>query len=363
MTTAICLGTRPEIIKLWSFIKILKRKKESFFIIHTGQHYSTNMSESFFKELNLPEPKYNLGVNGGTDISQISRMIDKLGNVLAKESDVDTFVVQGDTNSVLAGVLVAKKLSIKRIVHIEAGLRSRDLIPEEINRVIADHCGNYLFCPTQGNYDNLIFKCKNGNYEDRVYHRYAYVVGNTLIDLLNHAQNRLMLPKTRRDYILMTLHRQNNVDSKANLSIIMQQATILAHSLDLKVRFLCHPRTKKRLDEFGIVLSPVIKFEEPCGFVDFLTLEKNARLIISDSGGCIEESNFFKVPCVVIRSKIEREEALVENAILVNRRQDLIKKTKELLARNPKKWTGKVFGEGGSAEKIYKILYESRFTK
>lgn len=359
MTTAICFGTRPEIIKLWSFIKILKRKKEPFFLVHSGQHYSPNMSGNFFKELNLPQPKYNLGVNGGTDIDQISRMLPKFKEVFEKENP-DTFVCHGDTSTTIASCIAAKKCNIKRIVHIEAGLRSKDAIPEEFNRIVADHCANYLFCPTRVNYNNLVFRGTEGHYEDRVYHRYCYVVGNPLIDILQYCQNRLMLPKTRRDYILMTLHRQNNVDSKGSLSIILNQATILAHSLNLPVKFICHPRTKKRIEEFGISLSPVIQFQEPCGFIDFLTLEKNAHLIITDSGGVIEESNFFKVPCVVVRPKIEREEALAENVVMINHKQDLVKKATELLARNRGKWTGTVFGEGGSAKEMYNILYKTR---
>jgi UDP-N-acetylglucosamine 2-epimerase len=124
---------------------------------------------------------------------------------------------------------------------------------------------------------------------------------------------------------------------------------------------VCHPRTKKRIEQFNISIPPVFKYQDACGFVDFLTLEKNASLVITDSGGCIEETNFFKVPCLVIRSKIEREEALSENVILVNHKEDIVKKAKELLARDRSKWVGNVFGSGNTAKQICDILYKQRY--
>ena len=355
MKTCICFGTRPEIIKLWSIIKKLQRKGEDFFLIHTGQHYDKNMNEFFFKDLRLPKPKYNLNINGKTDIQQIALTMVKIYDIL-KEEKPDLLMVQGDTNVSLSASLSARKAGID-VAHIEAGLRSGDDIPEETNRIIADHLSRWLLCPTQNNYKTLY----NGHNGEKIHHKKCYTVGNTIIDLLKHLEKYKKIKKRTDKYILVTLHRQNNVDNKTSLNKIIWKIALLCHSLQMPAYFCCHPRTQQRIKNFNISLPPVIKVMPPQRYLDFLSLEKHAHLIITDSGGVIEESNYFKVPCVITRKKIERQEALTENAILAHKQEDIVKVSKELLTRNKTKWTGTVFGNGNTANKIYKIIYEAKW--
>lgn len=355
MKTCIISSTRPQLIKMAPIIWKLQKEKEEFFIIHTGQHYDKNMSDSFIKDLKIPQPKYNLNINGGTDVDQICKTLPLIYNIL-KEEKPDNVMIHGDTNDTVSGSIACRKIGIKRLCHIEAGLRSHDDIPEELNRIIADHCSLYLFCPTKQNYDNLV----RPHSEERIHHRNVFVTGNTLIDILQHYDKKGLIPKKTNNYILLTLHRQNNVDRHATLSRTLDQATLLAHGMGLKVKFCCHPRTLKRIEEFKIKLSKVIEILPPQRYLDFLTLEKNARLVISDSGGVIEETNYFKVPCVITRNKIEREEALTENAAMAHKQEDIVRIAKELLTRDRTQWTGQVFGEGQAAKRIYEVLYENK---
>ena len=356
MKTAIFLGTRPEIIKLWSVIKELQRRKQDFFIVHTGQHYDANMSDNFFVELGLPQPKYNLGINGGTDYEQISRLVPKIAEVLKKENP-DFVIIQGDTNTSVSVALTARKCGITDIVHVEAGLRSFSDIPEETNRVITDSLSKYLFCPTFQNVENVQ---NTVNHDVFGYHQQVYWTGNTLIDLLKHLEKNKKIKTRKENYILLTLHRQNNVDIRLNLKTILQQVNEVSKKHELPVKFVCHPRTERRITEFGLKIPDNITIMQPQGFIDFLTLEKNAQIILSDSGGCQEESNHFKVPCVVIRPKTERQEALTENAILADEIDNIITKTKDVLTRDRTKWTGTVFGNGHTAKKICEVLYEGK---
>lgn len=355
MKTCICFGTRPEIIKLWSIIKKLQRKGEDFFLIHTGQHYDQNMSEFFFQDLKLPKPKYNLNINAKTDIQQIALTMTKIYDILQKEKP-NILIVQGDTNVSISSSLAARKAKI-HIAHIEAGLRSYDDIPEETNRIITDHLSRWLLCPTQNNYKTL----HNGQDGERIHHKKCYITGNTIIDLLKHLDKYKKIKKRTDKYILITLHRQNNVDNKTSLNKIIWKIALLCHSLQIHAKFCCHPRTTKRIKDFNIHLPPVIKILPPQRYFDFLSLLKNAKLVITDSGGVIEESNYYKIPCVVTRIKFERQEALTENTILAHKQEDIVKVSKELLARNRKKWTGTVFGNGNTANEIYKIIYEKKW--
>ena len=356
MKTCIVASTRPQLIKMAPVVWKLQKEKEDFFILHTGQHYDKNMNECFIKDLKLPKPKYNLGINGMSDIDQITKAIPPMFEIFKKEKP-DIVMIHGDANDVIIASIASRKAGIKRLCHVEAGLRSYDdSLPEELNRIIADHCSLYLFCPTKQNYMNMIHPA----YEEKCFHRNAFITGNTLIDLLTHFERKGMIPNKKSDYILLTLHRQNNVDHHSTLTRTLSQATLLGLGMGVKIKFCCHPRTIKRINEFKIKLSPIIELLPPQRLLDFLTLEKNARLVITDSGGVIEETNFFKVPCVITRTKIERQEALEENAALVHKNKDIVRIAKELLVRDRSGWTGKCFGDGDAAKRIYEVLYENK---
>ena len=346
MTTAICFGTRPEIIKLWSFIKELEKRKEPFFLINSGQHYDENMMGTFLKSLQIPKPKYNLNINQGTDTENISRMLPLFSEIFKKEK-VTTSIHHGDTSTCLASCIAARKSGVTKVVHIEAGLRSWERnLPEELHRTLVDDCCDYLFCPTKNNTENINPKNKT-----------VTVTGNTEIDMLKHFDKNNKIKTIKEKYILMTLHRQSNVDIRLNLKIILRQVSQLSKKMNLPIKFVCHPRTEKRISEFEIKLPETIQFLPPQGLLEFLTLEKNAQLVITDSGGCIENCSYFKVPCAVIRQNTERQEAMEENTVLIDDIDTIERKVNELIKRDKKEWTGTVFGNGHAAKKICDTLY------
>ena len=313
MKLSIIFGTRPEIIKFSPVVRYCQKHDIDFNIIHSNQHYSYEMDQVFFDELELPEPDYNLNIGSGTHGLQTGRMLEKIeGKLLNIKPDV--VMVQGDTNTVLAGALAASKLQIK-VAHIEAGLRSYDrTMPEEINRILTDHVSDFLFPPTEASKDNLL---KEGISEDKI-----YVVGNTIVEAT--LQNIKIGSKTstildkldlKTDrYFLMTMHRVENVDSYDQLSKFVSSLKSISQIYDYKIVFPMHPRTMKQIVTFGLK-DEVYKIEnlkiiDPVGYLDFLVLEQNAKLIITDSGGIQEEACILKVPCVTIRDNTERPETV-----------------------------------------------------
>ena len=351
----IILGTRPEIIKLSSVIRFCKLNKVKYFIIHTNQHYSKNMDEIFFKELNLPKAKYNLEVGSCSRIEMISRMMVGLEKVLLKEKPVVVFV-QGDTNTVLAGALAASSLDIK-IGHIEAGLRSYDrTMPEEINRIITDNLADYLFCPTS----KQVFNLKN----EGINKGKVFLTGNTIVDAVRECikiadkQSIIMdsLGLSKKDFILMTSHRPSTVDSRRYLMAVILATKRLAQKYHKKVVFPIHPRTKKMLDKFKIAIPNEFIVIEPLGYIDMLKLQKESFLIITDSGGIQEESCILKKKCVIIRHNTERPEAIdVGGCVLAG--NDDPKKIFNLACRLIDKRVAWInpFGQGKIGEKIIKI--------
>ncbi|MBW9219918.1 UDP-N-acetylglucosamine 2-epimerase (non-hydrolyzing) [Methanothermococcus sp. SCGC AD-155-N22] len=366
MKVGIVLGTRPEIIKLSPIIRKLEEFKNNdidYFIIHTNQHYSENLDRIFFKELNLPEPKYNLRVGSASHGKQTGKMLERIERVLIREKP-DIVIVQGDTNTTLAGALASSKLGIE-VAHVEAGLRSYDRgMPEEINRVLTDHISNYLFVPTEVAEENLR---REGIREN------VFLVGNTIVDAtlqnIEIAERRKeeifeeeMLDIVRDgDYFLLTIHRAENTDNRRRLESIVEGILKVAEYYDKTVVFPAHPRTEYRLKEYNLwdrLKNSNIKILEPIGYFKFLILEKYAKLILTDSGGVQEEACILKVPCITLRKNTERPETLeVGSNILVDVEKEDILEAVDTILRRSRNWRNP-FGDGKSGERIVKILVE-----
>jgi len=362
MKICIILGTRPEVIKMSPIVRVCQKKHIDFFILHTNQHYLENLERIFFKELELPQPKYNLGVGSKSHGKQTGEMLSKIEKVLMREKP-DIVLVESDTNTVLAGALAATKLHIK-VGHVEAGLRSyfREM-PEEINRILADHCSDFLFAPTK--------KEKNILLKESIPQRKIFITGNTIVDAvyqnLKLAQKkskileRLNLKK--ENYFLVTAHRQENVDKKERLRGILGGLGLIYKKFNLPIIYPIHPRTKKMVTKFKLSFPKGIKLIEPVGFLDFLQLEVNARLVLTDSGGVQEETCILRVPCVTLRDNTERPETLEigSNILAGTNPQKILKCVSEMLSKK-RNWKNP-FGNGESGKKIIeKIIkiYEER---
>ena len=357
MLHAIILGTRPEIIKLSSLIRLLQKNQSDFYIIHSNQHYSKEMDEVFFNELELPKPKYNLEVGSLDHEEMIEQIRTKAEAILTKDKP-DIIYVQGDTNTALAGALAGINLNIK-VAHIEAGLRSYDnAMPEENNRITIDHKADFLFAPTQKAADIL----KNEAIEETKIH----IVGNTIVDAvyenLSIAKDKIDiltdLNLKSKEYFLLTLHRPSNVDEEKPFIDILEAISEIYNKYKLPIIFPIHPRTKKQLDKFGLILPEGIREVEPVGFLEMLLLEKNAKLILTDSGGIQEEACILQVPSVTLRFNTERPETLEVGASILagTDKNQIIEATQNMLNKETN-WPNP-FGNGKSAEKILKITEE-----
>lgn len=355
MKIAIILGTRPEIIKMSPVIRECEKKEMDYFILHTGQHYSYNMDKIFFKELELPEVKYNLNVGSGTHAEKTGKMLISIEKVLLVEKP-DIVLLEGDTDTVLAGALAASKLHIN-VGHVEAGLRSYDKnMPEEINRILTDHISDFLFAPTEKAKKNLL---REGIDLDKI-----FVTGNTIVDaiyqnleiakLKSEILNELELKE--KEYFLVTTHRKENVDSKNRLEGILKGLELICKEYNFDIIFPIHPRTEKRIKEFGLKVNNNIKVIKPIGYLDFLKLESNARLILTDSGGIQEEACILRIPCVTLRDNTERPETLeVGSNVLVGADPERILNGIELMLESGNDWANP-FGDGKAAKRILEIL-------
>jgi len=302
----ICVGTRPNLIKITRFEEVLKKYGFEFQLLHTGQHYDYNMSEVFFDELNIKKPDVFLGIKGGSQTTIISSIIEKMESIL-KDMAPDMVLVPGDVNSSLACAITTNRMGIP-LGHIESGLRSFDRsMPEEINRRLIDELSDLFFVTEQSGINNLEKENKiNGN---------VYLVGNTMIDTLVKFTPKIDKNTTitnlgllKKGYALVTFHRPANVDNIENLTKIVNLLTAL--SRQEKILFPIHPRTKKRLETFdlfdNISHNKNIILTGPQSYFSFMSIVKNARLVITDSGGIQEETTFLKVPCLTIRPNTER---------------------------------------------------------
>ena len=345
MKIASIVGARPNFIKCAPLSRELRKEFDEV-IIHTGQHYDYEMDKVFFDELNIPEPDYHLGVGSGTQGYQTGEMIKRTEEILLKE-EPDLVLVYGDTNTTLAGALAASKLHIK-VGHIEAGLRSFDRrMPEEVNRVLTDHCSDLLFCPTETAVENLKKEgIKNG----------THLTGDVMVDAFKEnikiaeRKSRIFeaLELKPKEYYLATAHRAENTDDFERLKNIVDAFCEIEDLV-----FPCHPRTEKCLKEFGLwnELVKSVKVIKPVGYLDMLMLEKNAMKILTDSGGVQKEAYVFKVPCITLRNTTEWIET-VEDGWNVLAGAD-----KEMIVRGasgfePKGKQRNVFGNGRASEKI-----------
>jgi UDP-N-acetylglucosamine 2-epimerase (non-hydrolysing) len=329
-----------------------------FFIVHTNQHYSKQMDEVFFRELELPLPKYNLHVGSGLHGTQVGKMLMQIEEILIHERP-RIVLVQGDTNSVLAGALAAKKLNIP-VGHIEAGLRSySDTMPEETNRVITDHISSYLFCPTIHSRDILL--------REGIERKKIVVTGNTIVDILKIGKLRKIekLKGTQRvlldpkPFCLLTLHRQENVDNPTTLASILQSISISSEKHRLRTIFPVHPRTEKMIRSQKILVPKEIECIEPVGYAEFQELEKKARMIATDSGGVQEEACILHIPCITLRDNTERPETIFAGANMIagTTKKGIAKAMDEML-RKSSTWKNP-FGNGTAAQKIVNYIVKT----
>jgi UDP-GlcNAc3NAcA epimerase len=300
------IGARPQFIKAAVISRMLRsndqKHKINELIVHTGQHFDDNMSKFFFEELDIPKPKYNLDLSGGSQGKMTGRMLEAIERVLLKEKP-DWVLIYGDTNSTLAGALAAAKLHIP-IAHIEAGLRSFNLhMPEEINRVIVDRVSTLLFCPTHSAVDNL---------KAEGILKGVYLVGDVMYDAslfyrdiaLQRSRILKKLGLESGEYVLATCHRAENTDDPIKLIEIL--TALLEISSETKVVLPLHPRTKKAIKTYGLdYLTEGLIVSGPLAFIDMVALEQGARVIITDSGGVQKEAFFYGVPCITTRDETE----------------------------------------------------------
>jgi UDP-N-acetylglucosamine 2-epimerase (non-hydrolysing) len=344
------IGARPQFIKCAPLSHAIRKEHEEI-LVHTGQHYDTEMSGIFFKELSIPEPDYNLGVGSGNHGEQTGKMLVEIEKILINEMP-DLVLVYGDTNSTLAGALAASKLNIK-LAHVEAGLRSYDrTMPEEINRVLTDHIADILFCPTE----TALLNLKNEGITTDVYN-----VGDVMLDALEYnikvAEEKTKvlddLELNSKEYLVATVHRASNTDSFKNLSSIVNAFC----EVDIPIVFPVHPRTEKYLKQYELwdKLCDKVKVINPVGYLEMLKLMSHAKKILTDSGGVQKEAYMLGVPCITMRENTEWVETVEDGGnVLVGAEYEKIRDA--IFNFEGTKVKGNVFGNGDACVNILKIL-------
>ena len=346
------IGARPQFIKSSILSKAITKHSEiNEVIIHSGQHFDSNMSEVFFKEMEIKKPQYNLNINSSQKGAIIGRMIDKTEDILKIEKP-DLVLVYGDTNTTLAGALSANNLNIP-IAHVEAGLRSfNHFMPEEINRIITDKISTYLFCPTQKAVNNLIneginekqkvFKCGDVMQDAAFYYAEKSAEKSNIISKINLSR-----------FILCTLHRAENTDNEKKLKSIICSLNEIHKTTPILIPL--HPRTKLKIKELGIKLN--VNIIEPVGYFDMMELLKKCELVLTDSGGLQKEAYFFKKNCVTMRNETEWVE-LIENKvnIIVGSKKDKIVSGVKQMLKQESDFTMDLYGNGNACEVITKEI-------
>jgi UDP-N-acetylglucosamine 2-epimerase (non-hydrolysing) len=303
------VGARPNFMKVAPIVEAMRRRETEFtpLVVHTGQHHDARMSEAFFRDLELPEPDVHLGIGSGTHAEQTAAALQRFEPVVVREQP-DWVVVVGDVNSTLACALCCAKLGV-RVAHVEAGLRSRDrTMPEEINRLLTDQLSDLLLTPSPDADENLL--------AENIPRERIRFVGNVMIDSLYAQMERAGRSRIREelgvkgtDYAVVTLHRPSNVDAREPLERILSALERIGERLP--VVFPVHPRTHRKLEEFGLlervkISAPRLRLIEPLGYLDFLRLFSGARLVLTDSGGIQEETTALNIPCLTLRDNTER---------------------------------------------------------
>ena len=344
------LGARPQFIKASSVSREIKKHSEiEEIIVHTGQHYDTNMSDIFFEQMHIPKPNYFLGIGGTTHGAMTGQMIERIEEIVLKENP-DVIMVYGDTNSTLAGAIVASKLNIK-LAHVEAGLRSFNMkMPEEVNRILTDRVSNFLFCPTDKAIENLHAE----NYQNT--NCSIVKSGDVMLDGALFYKEIATQPDfdVSGNFVLSTIHRAENTNDIDRLRNIIESMDAIAE--ETKVILPLHPRTKKIIQESGIPVKN-ITIVEPVGYLEMVWLLKNCTLVMTDSGGLQKEAYFFSKPCVTLRDETEWEELVDVGANILTGTD----KNKILDAYNSSKnkkivFSEALYGKGDASSIIIKEL-------
>ncbi len=362
MKITIVAGARPNFIKIAPIIKAIeKRQKEgsniSYRLVHTGQHYDKNLSDTFFEELNIPHPNANLEVKSGSQSVQTAAIMIAFEQELL-QNPCDLVLVVGDVNSTMACAIVAKKLNIK-VTHVEAGIRSGDMtMPEEINRIVTDSITDYFFTTSTWAGDNLL---KYGADPNAI-----HFVGNVMIDTLYQNINRSSAPSFWEEfkletgnYIILTLHRPANVDEEKSLIHLLEGIDRMVG--DKKIIFPIHPRTKAILGETNLELKNIL-FVEPQGYLNFMYLIKNSFVVITDSGGISEETTVLGIPCFTMRNNTERPETqtIGTNTLVGTSIENLEKVFSAFLTNGPRKAGIPELWDGKASERIIDILLKTQ---
>ena len=353
------VGTRPEIIKFAPIIKSCSVKGVPNEIVHTGQHYSYELDSLIFQDLDIRPPNYNLKIGSGSHGEETAKALLGLEG-LFRQLRPRLVLVLGDTNSTLAGALAASKLRIP-VGHVEAGLRSfdRDMI-EEKNRVLTDHIADVLFAPTETSAENLT--------NEGILSSAILVTGNTIVDAVSIGLD-LLKKRSRqassepmevdRDFVLLTLHREENVDREDRLRNIIKGVALAAARLGTRAIFPAHPRTIRRIKEFGIILPDSILTTDPKGYLDFLRLERDAKIILTDSGGVQEDACSLGVPCVTLRTSTERPETLKVGAnILAGLDPEKIASGADFMVNVNSDWPNPL-GDGSAGQRIVESIIKN----
>jgi len=362
MLLDLIVGARPNFMKIAPVIREIEKRKASggsvsYRLVHTGQHYDRNMSGSFFDDLGIPEPHINLNAGSGTQAEQTAGIMLGYEKVLTEKKS-DLCIVVGDVTSTMACAIVAKKMLVP-VAHIEGGIRSGDMtMPEEINRIVTDSITDYFFTTSETANENLR---KAGVPENRI-----FFVGNTMIDTLLASRPRFRKPVIwdelrlkEKEYVVLTLHRPNNVDDPANLKHLLDE--IIKGASGLPVVFPVHPRTRKVMQGIDLADGSVLHMADPMGYLEFNYLVEKALVVITDSGGITEETTVMGIPCITLRDNTERPETVeIGTNELIGTNPKAIKPALEKLfngnwkkGRIPELWDGK------AAERIIGHIIEN----
>jgi UDP-N-acetylglucosamine 2-epimerase (non-hydrolysing) len=350
------VGARPNFMKAAPVLQALRRYdgiRQT--LVHTGQHYDANMSDVFFQELQMPEPDVNLGVGSGSHAQQTAQILSQFEPVVVNTKP-DLVLVYGDINSTMAAALVCAKVLVS-VAHVEAGLRSFDrTMPEEINRLMTDQISDLLFTPSADGDENLL---REGVAADKI-HRVGNVMIDSLVRLLFVAQRSAVVEELNLqpgNYGLVTLHRPSNVDDPKTLASIMNALHDISRELILI--FSVHPRTRQRLEDSSANhQGSQVRMLDPLSYIDFLALQRSAKLVITDSGGIQEETTYLGVPCLTVRENTERPVTVTAGTnILIGKDMDRLKtEVARILANEPKRGEVPPLWDGHAAERIARVV-------